>query len=56
MKEEYYEEIYFEGYDAFKTGIGVSSCPYLEDGSHNDIKSWLGGWQDSFNDFLGSFI
>ena len=50
---------YDEGYKAFKKGKAVTSCKYLADVNGQQdgtIYSWMTGWQDSFNDFLGGFV
>lgn len=49
---------YNQGYKAFKMQQGVNTCKYLTDvnGQQNGtIASWLDGWQDAFNDFMGNF-
>jgi ribosome modulation factor len=45
-------EIYHKGYKAFKEQVGVNNCP---EKTVEKMKFWLSGWQDAFNDFMGSF-
>lgn len=49
---------YAQGYKAFGEQEGVDSCPHLQKRNfcgHLRMVSWMTGWQDAFDDYLGNF-